>query len=186
MQKKRAIASARAFLGIPFDLLAEIAALDPIEDWHLWTDPEGNRLRIAKNKSVQVYPARHESRTTKDVFRKAEPALIAKHSYWVLALFGKDETLLNFLGNDGLLRTCYFEERIWQYNMSSVLLGFKALRYVGSGYIETRSRQITSPLKIKYPKGFEIEEAWASGYPTTDSNLQERIRCHLKNQDSTG
>jgi hypothetical protein len=182
-KKKRAIASARAFLGMPFDVLAEIAVLNPKDDWHQWEDPEGNRLRIAKNKAVQVYPAK-QTTSTKDIFRKAQPALIAKHSYWALALFGHNKTLLNFLGNDGVLRCCYFEQNVWQYNMSAVLLGFKPLRYICSGYIENKARRITS-LKIRYPRSFEIEEAWGSGYPTSDSKLQERM-CHLINQESVG
>lgn len=180
MHKKRAIASARAFLGMPFEVLAEIAVLTPKGDWHLWEDPEGNRLRIAKNKAVQVYPAKTSS-STKDIFRKALPELIAKNSYWVLALFGNDKSLLSFLGNDGVLRCCYFESGIWQCNINSVLLGFRVLRYVCSGYIENKSREISS-LRIKYPKSFEIEEAWGSGYPTSDSKLQERM-CHLINQE---
>ncbi len=186
MQKKRAIASARAFLNSPFDLLVDIVGLNPKEDWHLWVDAEGNRLRIAKNKSVQVYPAREESTCTKDVFRKASPYLIAKNSYWVLALFGKNQTLLNFLGDDGTLRSCYFKDEIWQYNMSSTLLGYKALRYISSGYVEIYSRQIMTSLKVKYPKGFEIEEAWASGYPSSNAKLQERIQCHLTNPKLMG
>lgn len=183
MQTKRAIASARAFLGVPFDLLVDIANIETKGDWHFWEDAEGNRLRIAKNKSVQVYPAKQEAAHTKDVFRKALPSRIAQQSYWVLAIFGKS-TLLNFLGHDGMLRCCYFEDHVWKGNISPVLLGYQALRYVFSGYMDLEPRQINS-LKITYPKGFKIEEAWASGYPSTNSKYQEQILCHLKNQDST-
>jgi hypothetical protein len=149
-------------------------------------DADGNRLRIAKNKSVLVYPAKKEPSVTKDIFRKAPPALIAKNSYWILALFGKNHSLLSFLGNDGNLRSCYFEDEVWQYNMSSTLLGYRALRYVSSGYIETYCRRIITSLKVKYPKGFEIEEAWASGYPSSNDKFQERIQCHLTNPKLMG
>ena len=146
-----------------------------------WEDIEGNRLKILKNKSVQVHPAKIEARSTKDLFRKAKPALIAKHSYWVLAFFGKEsKSVLSFLGNDGKLRVSYFENTLWVSNISPVLIGYSALQQVVSGYIDTDSRIISS-IKIPYPKGFEIEEAWGCGYPTSDINLLERIQCHLTN-----
>lgn len=182
MQKKRAIASAQAFLGAHFDLIVEIVGLDPKRDWNIWEDSEGNQLRIAKNKAVHVLPAKNEPISTLDVFRKSPPSLIAKHSYWSLSLFGDNKTMLCFLGNDGTVRCCYFENNIWKYNMSPVLLGYKALRYVVSGYIETDARKLRL-LNLSYPKGFNIEEAWASGYPTTDNKLQERIECHLTSQE---
>jgi hypothetical protein len=191
MHRTRAIASARAFLGTPqFEILVDIVGLEPKGDWHVWEDTEGNRLRIAKNKSVQVYAQspKAESEVTKDVFRKARPDLIAKHSYWVLSLFGNscghEDTVLAFLGNDGNLRCCFFRDKVWQRNFSPVLLGFQALSYVSSGYIDNESRILKS-LKVTYPKGFDIEEVWASGFPTTDTNLQELIQCHLTNQDLT-
>lgn len=182
MQKKRAIASAQAALNFPFGILVDIVGLDPVDGWNLWRDSEGNLLRIAKNKAVQVFPAKEEPKITKDVFRKARPELIARYSYWALSLFGNNESLLCFLGNDGTLRVSYFKNNIWQYNISSILLGYQALRYVVSGYIETDSRKISS-LKVSYPKGFRIEEAWASGYPTSSKDLQERIECHLITQE---
>lgn len=180
MQKARAIASARAFLGCRFDLIVDIVGLDPKEEWMLWEDAEGNRLRISKNKAVNVYPAKTPAVVTKDVFRKAPPALIAKHSYWVMSVFGNHD-MLCFLGDDGTLRCCYFENQRWQYNMSPTLLGYQALRCVMSGYIETESRRLHS-FSLGFPRDFQIEEAWASGYPTTDRKLQERI-CHLINQE---
>lgn len=191
MHRSRAIASARAFLGAPrFELLVDITGIEPKGDWRLWVDAEGNRLRIAKNKSIQVYAQspKVESLVTKDVFRKARPELIANHSYWVLSLFGNcdghEQTVMAFLGDDGNLRCCVFVDKVWQRNIAPLLLGFQALSCVSSGYIENDSRIIKS-LKVTYPKGFDIEEAWASGFPTTDTNLQERIQCHLTNQDST-
>jgi hypothetical protein len=191
MHRTRAIASARAFLGTPqFEILADIVGLEPTGDWHVWEDAEGNRLRIAKNKSVQVYAQspKAESEVTKDVFRKARPELIAKHSYWVLSLFGNNQgcqqTVLAFLGNNGNLRCCVFIDKVWQMNISPVLLGFQTLSHISLGYIDNESRIIKS-LNVTYPKGFGIEEAWASGFPTTDSNLQERIQCHLTNQELT-
>jgi hypothetical protein len=184
MQKKRAIASARAFLNAPrFDLIVEILKLNPEEDWTKWQDIEGNQLKISKNKAIHVYHSKQESEYTNDVYRKAKPVNIAKHSYWVLALFGSTQSILSFIGNDGTLRCCYFENNIWKCNLPPIMLGYQILGYIASGYIETESRKIAIPI-IGYPKRFKIEEAWASGYPVADTNLKERIQCHLMTNQS--
>lgn len=178
MQKNRAVASATAFLGCRFDLIVDIVGLDPKGDWNLWEDSEGNQLRIAKNKAVHVFPAKSEAQKTMDVFRKASPLVISKHSYWVMAIFGQQKDMLCFLGLDGMLRCCYFEDNSWKYNMSPVLLGFRMLRCVISGYIETDTRRIKT-VSLSYPKDFNIEEVWASGYPATDTKFLELIECRL-------
>lgn len=184
MQKKRAIASARAFLNAPrFDVVVEILKINPKGDWTQWQDFEGNTLKISKNKAVHVYPSKHDLEVTKDVYRKARPDSIAKNSYWVLAMFGKTQSILSFLGNDGTLRCCYFENNIWKCNIAPVLLGYQVLNYIASGYIEIESRKIAIP-KIGYSRNFDIEEVWASGYPVTDTNLQEKIQCHLMTNQS--
>jgi hypothetical protein len=178
MQKKRAIVSARAFLNSPrFDLIVQILRLNPQGDWTKWQDPEGNYLKISKNKTVYVYPFKLDSQFTKDVYRKARPETIARYSYWVLAIFGKTQTILSFLGNDGTLRCCYFENCIWKYNISPILLGYKTLDLIASEYLEVPPKKIVIPT-LSYQKKLDIEEAWVSGYPA-DSNLQEKIQCHL-------
>lgn len=184
MQKKRAIASARAFLNAPcFELIVEILKLSPKGDWTQWQDFEGNTLKISKNKTVHIYLSKQEVGITNDVYRKARPVSIAKHSYWTLAMFGKTQSLLSFIGNDGTLRCCYFENNVWKCNLPPIVLGYQTLGYIASGYIETEPRKIVLP-KIIYLKNFEIEEAWASSYPVTDTNLQERIQCHLMTNQS--
>lgn len=184
MSKSRAIASARAFLGIYFEILAEILGLNPKEDWHEWEDPEKNFLKITKRKTIRVYPSSNIPTTTNDVFRKAHPRDIAKHSYWMLVLIAKNKTIICFLGNDGILRRCDFEDNKWVCNDSPLLLGYQVLRYIINGYLETEPRKVKS-IKLHYPISFEIEDAWASGYPSTNHELQELIECHLTNQDLT-
>lgn len=182
MQKNRAIASARAFLNSSrFEIVAEILGLQPKHDWTQWEDSEGNRLKISKNKAVYIYPAKIDAVSTKDVYRKSQPNTIAEHSYWVLAVFGKTETIFAFLGNDGMLRCCYFQNNKWKYNIPPIFLGFQTLDLIASWYIDTDPRKISS-FKLSHPKSFEIEEAWVTGYPTNDTTLQERIQCHLTNQ----
>jgi hypothetical protein len=184
MQKDRAIASARAFLNCPFDILVDMIGLEPKEDWYLWLDQEGNRLRIFKSRAVRVYPSPVPATKTKDVFRKARPGLIEHHSYWGMLLSGDNKNILILLGNDGKIRSSSFKDNIWIENINPLLLGFGILRYIASGYLESSVRTIKT-LNITYPKDFEIEEAWAFGIPIEDNNLKERVRCLLKNQDST-
>ena len=179
MQKSRAIASARAFLeNSAFDIVVDISNLNPKEDWHLWEDPEGNQLSITKNHRVIVTPSEIRATKTRDLFRQAPPVLIAKYSYWVLALFGEDKTILNFLGNDGLLRVCFFMGKKWEMNIAPLIIGYPMLNVIATSYLDIEPQDIIVPRTM-----FEIEEAWASGYPSTDSILQERIQCHLTNQD---
>jgi|SRR5690606_30442622 len=176
MKRSAAIASAR--IGTKesrFNTIVEILDLKHKGDWRIWEDAESNILKISKNGAVQVYPSKI-SITTRDIFKKAEPKLIAKHSYWVLCLFGTTQKILVFLGNDGILRCCLFDNNQWIENLSSVLLGFKTLKVIASGYIDSEPRRMPQ-MNITYPKSFEIEEAWASGYPSNDSQLQEKIQC---------
>jgi len=182
MKKDRATASARAALNCPFGLLVDMLSLEPEADWHIWRDPEGNRLRILKNGAVKVYPATTQATKTKDVFRKAHPALIERYSYWGMLISGQDNILI-LLGNDGKIRSSYFNNSIWVENISPLLLGFGILRYIASGYLETNPRTIKC-LKVSYPHDFWIEEAWAFGIPIEETNIKERVRCLLKNQDS--
>lgn len=174
MKKASAIASAKALTKEPrFSIIVDVLELQSNKNWRVWEDSEKNLLKISKNGAVQVYPSKN-SISTKDIFRKAHPALIAKYSYWVKVLFGKGKTILVFLGEDGFLRCCMFEDNKWIGNQSPLLLGFKLLKVIVSGYIESEPRRVQG-MKITYPKCFEIEEAWASGYPSKDSHLQERI-----------
>lgn len=184
MPKKRAIASARAFLNdARFDIIVEILRLNPVGDWTQWVDVEGNYLKISKKGAVHVYPSKEIGTVTNDVYRKARPQAIASHSYWMLAIFGQEQSILSFLGNDGMLRCCYFENDIWKYNIQPLLLGYHVLSYVASGYIDTEARKARIP-KVSYPKNFHIEEAWAGTYPCIDlqwlsEKSWERLQCHL-------
>ncbi len=174
MQQNRAVVSARAFLNCPFDIIVDMLSLTHKDDWHLWLDPEGNRLRIFKNKKVQVYPAVTPITKTKDVFRKANPELIKRNSYWGALIKEQNKNILILLGNDGKLRCSYFQDNTWIENICPLLLGFDILRYVASEYLDTSTR-IIKQLKIIYPHDFVIEEAWSFGLPIEDTNIQKDL-----------
>lgn len=176
MKRTSAIASAKVLTKEPrFQVIADILEISPKETWRVWEDDEKNLLKISKNGAVQVYPSK-DPVSTKDVFKKAHPRMIAKHSYWVMVLSSKNKYVLIFLGEDGFLRCSIFEDNKWVENQSPVLLGFKLLKVIASGYIDSEPRRIQG-MKITYPKCFEIEDAWVSGFPSRDSHLQEKIHC---------
>lgn len=180
MRNKRAIASARAFLSDPlFEIVVCLTGIVSKKDWMYWEDMDGNSLRIAKNKGIKIIKNGLDKSTTSDIFRKAKPSLIAKNSYWALVSFG-EKSLFSFVGNDGLLRCCYFESRVWISNPSPLLLGYNALRYIAAGYLENTPRKV---LDIRYQEDLCVEETWALGIPSTNKKLRDKIQCHLTNQD---
>jgi hypothetical protein len=180
MKKDQLIASARAVLNCPFELLVSMLGLDPIGDWHTWQDTEGNQLRILKNGKVKIRPSPIFIQKTKDVFRKAKPSLIAKHSYWGMLLSGKDNIII-FLGNDGKIRSSYFENNIWLKNISPLLLGFDILRYIVFEYLDSDFRMIDS---IRMSYNLKVEKAYAFGIPIEDIHLQERIKVMIGQIDA--
>ncbi|MFA5758998.1 MAG: hypothetical protein WC942_06555 [Clostridia bacterium] len=171
MLKGHAIKSAQVFLKDPlFKTIVNLTNLSPKESWTVWEDPEGNRLKIAKNKSVIISPSNTEPITTKDIFRKAEPECIYKHSCWGLFISGKKHKITHLIGNDGLLRCCYYYNDIWQCNFQSLLLGYHNLMLLSERY-SNKTKQTTNTnkvFKIKYPKEFEIEEIWDSWISIND------------------
>ena len=174
------IASARAFLELPhFDTIVSISGIESKYDWHLWTDIEGNTLKISSTKKIKVQLAKKSIPITKDVFRHARPSGIAKHSYWILYLLGKDsKSILCFLGADGKLRVCYFEEKKWKKNILPLELGFQVLDFIALGYIDIEPRMFSSlnaDTELPYSKEFVIEEAWGSGYPIEDTSLKQKL-----------
>lgn len=183
MHRDRLIASARALLDCPFDVIADMLYLEPVSDWYNWIDPEGNRLKILKNNRVKVNLPKIKTNKTRDIFRKARPELIKKYSYWGMLLIDKNKNILILLGNDGKLRSSYFENNIWIENISPLLLGFDIIKYVASGYLDSMVRSVKL-VEITYPKDFGIEEAFAFGIPIENNKLKEKIACLLKTRNS--
>ena len=180
LPSKKNIASARAFLELPhFDTIVSICGLESKNDWHIWNDIEGNTINITKCKKIKITLNKCPVNCTKDVFRVARPSNIAKHSYWMLSLFGKSsKTYLCFLGNDGKLRVCYFEENKWKNNIVPLELGFQVLDFIGTGYIDIEPRMLTSlnsHTKLSFSEVFVIEEAWACGLPIEDTFLKQKL-----------
>jgi len=181
MRNNRAVASARAFLSdLLFEIVVCLTGIVSKKDWMYWEDTDGNSLRIAKNKSIKIIKNGLDKSCTHDIFRKAKPGLIAKNSYWALVSFGKEKSIFSFVGNDGMLRCCYFESQVWVGNQSPLLLGYNVLRYIASGYLENTPRKV---LNIRYQEDFGVEETWALGLPSTNKKLRDKIQCHLTNQD---
>lgn len=172
IKQHQAIASARAYLtDAKFDNIVSMLNLECIGDWHHWKDSDDNILTITKKRSAIIYPAKERSFSTKDLFRKASPETIAKHSYWVIYIERQDKKTLSFLGNDGILRSSLFENN-WICNFSSMLLGFQILKYISNYYLEDECIEVK---QIKQP---DIKQIWGTPFPSNNERIQEKI-CHL-------
>lgn len=179
MQTKRAIASARAFLNDSnFEIIVQLLKLKPKQDWYEWYDLEGNYLKITKTKHILIHQAKKKVEATIDIYCKAKPESIIKNSYWLCSIFGVEKTILLFIGNDGILRCCYFENNTWKCNMNPILLGYQILNIIANEYIDMEARRIAIP-KINIIEKKDIEEIWLSGIPVSNNELKDKIQCHL-------
>lgn len=163
LTRNQAIASANVFIpSLNLDTIIRILNLKHENDWMKWFDDEGNLLRIKKNKTVQIFNIGNLSDTTTDIFIKAPPELISKHSYWLFQVVGKCKCISSFLGNDGRLRSCYFENGKWKNNIQPLLLGIDSLASISKNYLETEYQEIEG-VDIKFINDFEVEKVFCSG-----------------------
>lgn len=135
---ERLIASARAAAGENVEIIIRICRLKPDKpnDWSVWFDEGGNRLRIRTDRKARIYPAKNpeEPLTTEDIYRKARPRQIAKYSRWGLILHGLDaKSLALLLGADDRLRLVYFEQGRWAGNRYPLEAGIRTLNIVAAG-----------------------------------------------------
>lgn len=129
------LASARAFLDDSeiFPKIVKYCYLIPDKNtWMLWYDEAGNKLRIAQNKKIHIYPARKPAQTTRDIFIKSHINQILNHSKWHYILIAQNNieliwTLSNF---DERLRLSLKINDIWQKNIMPIMTGYETLKLV--------------------------------------------------------
>jgi hypothetical protein len=153
----------------------EICDLTPDrKNWKIWRDEANNSLRLS-DKGIRTYMSKtQKQKTTPDIFVKAFPSKIAKHSYWVMLLLGDNDAAMYFVGNDGRLRVCRFHKQKWIGNYVPLGIGIDGLRTVVNGYMNLDVRKVPIPSATFRPK-----EAWVGGYP--NDAWEDRIECLLKN-----
>lgn len=140
---KKSLASAKAFLPFDdtFEYIVKLCRLRPNpSDWTVWFDDDGNKLKICKNKSLQIYP-RKIKRTiiSTDLFYQSRPGHIVQHSEWFAAIKGVDDSqnkvgYVWFIGHDKRMRAAYFvstsdnNQLEWVHNYPPLLSGIKPIR----------------------------------------------------------
>jgi hypothetical protein len=162
LTKQNSIASARAFAGDRVEVLINILQLNPIDEWTKWTDAEGNTLKLCKNKGVLITPTKYPIQKTSDIFMLANPEFIEEHSYWKFVINGNDKKVVSFLGNDGVLRSCFYDCEVWKNNFSPLLLGIDNLWKVVDKYLDSDYKKIKG-VKLPFHKDFVVENAFVCG-----------------------
>lgn len=162
LTRQKAIASARAFVDYRVEIIINILNLNYIEDWTRWVDAEGNSLKLKKNGNIKITKSNHPVQKTNDIFFKARPGLIARHSYWAFVINGDGNRIVNFLGNDGVLRSCYYEGGNWVRNFSPLLLGIDNLWVVENNYLNSDKKKIKG-VKLPNHKEFVVESCFVTG-----------------------
>ena len=162
LTRQKAIASARSFAGDGIEVIINILQLNYIDDWTKWTDAEGNSLKLKKNGNIKITKSNNPVQKTNDIFIKARPDLIAKHSYWAFVINGGGNRIINFLGNDGVLRSCYYENDNWIKNFSPLLLGIDNLCVVVNNYLDSEHKEIKG-IKLPHHKEFVVESCFVTG-----------------------
>lgn len=163
-----------------FGTIAEICDIYPTNGWKRWEDEDKNFLRIAKNNTMRIHRSSYQTATTRDLFAKALPIRIARSSYFVLALFNDNRSLLNFLGDDGLLRCSEFLDEQWIGNHKPLLLGLPMLKLIAREYINPDTSKLANIPFVKL-LNFEAKEGWVSEWPDVkDNNLRRKIDCLIQ------
>lgn len=162
LTRQKAIASARAFVDDRIENIINILSLNYIGDWTKWVDAEGNSLKLKKNGGIIITKSNHPVQKTNDIFFKARPDLIAKHSYWAFVINCGENRIVNFLGNDGILRSCYYENGNWVKNFSPLLLGINNLWVVVNNYLDSECKEIKG-VKLPNHKEFVVENCFVTG-----------------------
>lgn len=168
------IISAEHFIGtkFPFSKVAQFCKLEPIKNWQKWKDDDNNIFVIRDNGNYFIKKSYVEQNTTTDIFKKADVLDIIKFSTWISLFSNEHKSIICLLGKDGVLRSCYLENKVWKYNFNSLLLGISTLKLIAnslnkeygtrivrifgnkyinnlSGLIETNQEKIDKWLEIK-------------------------------------
>lgn len=183
MNKNRLIASARNFINNDnLETIINICNLKPLnnDDWKIWVDNEGNKLHLTKTKRIITKKNKYNIKLdTKDIYRKALPESIYRYSYWGLFIIGENKSILNLLGNDGILRSCYIKNGEWKYNFPSSLLGFDILNAIANRYLDEEFAEIKNIKRIYYPNNFKIEKIFSTSLENK-SKIEEFTKYVIK------
>lgn len=162
--------------------------LEPLDDWHMWTDNAGNELHIKEDKSFQLKKAKVVNFKTYDIYYKAAPQKIANESKWALLAKGmkngEECMFIWFISEDNKLRLLSFVNGHCK-NKSPLASGINTLKYI----IQNMSSSETqfAPINvIEPPTKCHIDMAISTAWPPTndtDNSIVEilnNILSHFK------
>ena len=128
-------------------------------DWKLWYDEHGNQLKLNDTR-ITINLTKTPNNTTRNIFIKALPKSIANNSYWLMLMEGANEKVFCFMGNDGLLRICYFVDEEWKGNLQPLYIGLEPLQKVINEYLNLEMEKISVKSSL-----FKVKKAWYGGWP---------------------
>lgn len=172
----KAIVNARSFVknADEFESIVGLCALRPQKNWKCWYDDSKNILKIHKNTSMHIYPAKGSVHSTTDIYYKSRPKQIANNSNWMLLSTGTDDfnnesSLVWFIGNDNRLRVCFFVEECWVENHLPLLSGVPVLKIIAKekNIVELRKVKIPSVLNLK------TNESFAAQWPLDNKQMKK-------------
>jgi len=172
-----AIKNAKASLkdGDTFESIVKMCCLKPIDGWHNWQDKGNNLLKIHKNNSIHIYPAKQHLVVKKDY--KVRPDIIANSSSWAMMAFGLDTfgneaSLVWFIGKDGKLKLSFFVEECWVENYFPLLSGIDILKLI---YKE--KEYIFKKVKIPKIMNLKVQESYVVQWPPNKTQIKQLEKC---------
>lgn len=141
------IASARAFVGNWIQDVILMCKLKPIKSWKKWQDEFGNKLTITTKKVFIITENKTKNYYTSDLFVKSTRELVEQNSYWKMDYINSTTAVTWFVGNDGVVRAFYGEERF-----ASLLSGIDILKQIAVSYRNESQEVINSEKIFLYPE----------------------------------
>lgn len=112
--------------------------------WKLWSDCEGNLLKHDGDK-FNIVLNRRPINTSNDIYRFSPPENIISKSNWSMKI---GSNVLCLLGDDDLLRCCYFEDDVWIKNFVPLRLGIELLDFACEEYLNSENKATRKEVAI--------------------------------------
>jgi len=126
--------------------LQKMLLLTPV-DWNKWLDQWGNYILLKDKKSNFVIPKNQKVKPL-DIYIKSPPDFFIDKSYWT-CWWGEKNKIRCYIGNDGVLRVCLFENDQWVENIPPMLLGKAFVLWVCESFVEDK---VAKNVKVIYPE----------------------------------
>ena len=133
---KKTLASAQAAWPNIHKVIV-MCGLECCGNWKTWSDCEGNLLKHDDDKFNIVLNKRPINKSN-DIYRCSSPENIISKSNWSMKV---GSNILCLLGDDDLLRCCYFKSGVWIKNLAPLSLGIELLDFVCEEYLNSENKE---------------------------------------------